>query len=583
MRLLKARREDQAAAHWLTLGLFTVLLLAFLLAACLSEAWPHLHPSSVEMLAPTATTVELELVFAAADAATLAALAPAGLRRAAATGLRDALRAVPGAIRWRVRVSTRQAVLPLVGEEEALLTRPARGSALRFHVLLQRASPLTACSCGVVALATEAPVGWVRPAVASSVGVTACVANSSGALDALARTLDAELGARVRVLASPGTAASLRPSDRVALTLLQAAPGAAVRRERGARLARLRRRAQRLLWRAFPRAPPQLHSQVRHYARLGSPLAYDARLGAYVVSEEQAAQALGCGGAASCGAGVTSVMPEPPATVLLYAADAPLAPLRLVDRGGAPLPPGHGFSLPAAGGGGGAAGGGFLLWSDRRAGGGGGGNGGNAAAVLAQLRLLLGLGAAPAGDEAAPAAPPSCAALSHGSSSMSTAWHEHGMSTVAWPRPLRRVAAASPAGVNWLEAAALQFGCAHAELAAAAAEAAEASVRLAAAAHARRAVWPLLRDASRHAAAATTLLRDPATWPDACAEAVAARHAARAATHHPELVPLSQFGAQDAATVYGPLFFPLVTCVCSALWHEVQRARSARGAKRRTT
>ena len=101
-------------------------------------------------------------------------------------------------------------------------------------------------------------------------------------------------------------------------------------------------------------------------------------------------------------------------------------------------------------------------------------------------------------------------------------------------------------------------------------------LRLACAAHARRAVWPLLRDASWHAAAATTLLRDAATWPDACAEAVAARRAARAATHHPEPVPLSQFGAQDAATVYGPLFFPLVTCVCGALWHEVQRARSAK-------
>ena len=561
---------DDNASHWLTLSLFTGLLLAFLLTACVSEAWPYLHPSSVEILAPTVTTVQLELVFAAADAATLAALAPAGLRRAAATGLRDALRAVPGAMRWRVRVSARQAVLPSVGEEEALLPRPARGSALRFYVLLQRAAPLTACSCGALALATEAPVGWVRPAVATSMGVTACVANSSGALDALARTLDAELGARVRALASPGAAASLRPSDRVALTLLQAAPDAAVRRERDVRLARLRRRAQRLLRRAFPRAPPQLHSQVRHYARLASPPAYDARLAAYVVSEEQAAQALGCGGAASCGAGVASVMPEPPAAVLLYAADAPLAPLRLVDRGGAPLPPGHGFALPAAAGGGGAAGGGFLLWSDRRTGGSGGGGGGNAAAVLAQLRLLLGLSAAPTEAEIAPAAPPSCAALSRG-----------GVSAVARPS-LRRVGAGvgSPAGISWLEAAALQLGCAHAELATAAAEAAEASLRLACAAHARRAVWPLLRDASWHAAAATTLLRDAATWPDACAEAVAARRAARAATHHPELVPLSQFGAQDAATVYGPLFFPLVTCVCSALWHEVQRARSARTAKR---
>ena len=563
------------ASHWLTLSLFTGLLLAFLLTACVSEAWPYLHPSSVEILAPTTTTVQLELVFAAADAATLAALAPAGLRHAAAAGLRDALRAVPGAIRWRVRVSARQAILPSVGEEEALLPRPARGSALRFYVLLQRAAPLTACNCGVLALATEAPVGWLRPAVATSVGVTACVANSSGVLGALARTLDTELGARVRALASPGAAASLRPSDRVALTLLQAAPGAAVRRERDVRLARLRRRAQRLLRRAFPRAPPQLHSQVRHYARLASPPAYDARLAAYVVSEVHAAQALGCGGAASCGAGVASVMPEPPAAVLLYAADAPLAPLRLVDRGGAPLPTGHGFALPAAAGGGGAAGGGFLLWSDRRAGGGGGGGGGgNAPAVLAQLRLLLGLGlgAAPTAAETAPAAPPSCAALSRG-----------GVSAVAWPRPSRRLGAGagSPTGISWLEAAALQLGCAHTELATAAVEAAEASVRLAAAAHARRAVWPLLRDASRHAAAATTLLRDAATWPDACAEAVAARRAARAATHHPELVPLSQFGAQDAATVYGPLFFPLVTCVCSALWHEVHRARSARSAKKR--
>ena len=570
--------RDDNASHWLTLSLFTGLLLAFLLTACVSEAWPYLHPSSVEILSPTATTVQLELVFAAADAATLAALAPAGLRRVAAAGLRDALRAVPGAIRWRVQVSARQAVLPSVGEEEALLPRPTRGSALRFYVLLQRVTPLTACSCGVLALATEAPVGWVRPAVATSVGVTACVANSSGALDALARTLDTELGARVRALASPGAAASLRPSDRVALSLLQAAPGAAVRRDRDVRLARLRRRAQRLLRRAFPRAPPQLHSQVRHYARLASPPAYDARLAAYVVSEELAAQALGCGGAASCGAGVASVMPEPPAAVLLYAADAPLSPLRLVERSGVPLPPGHGFALPAAAGGGGAAGGGFLLWSDRRAGGGGGGDGGggggggNTPAVLAQLRLLLGLGPAPAGDEAAPAAPPSCAALSRG-----------GVSAVAGLRPPRRLGAGagSPAGISWLEAAALQLGCAHTELATAAAEAAEASLRLAAAAHARRAVWPLLRDASRHADAATTLLRDAATWPDACAEAVAARRAARAATHHPELVPLSRFGAQDAATVYGPLFFPLVTCVCTALWHEAHRARSARSAKKR--
>ena len=282
--------RDDNASHWLTLSLYTGLLLAFLLAACVSAAWPHLHPSSVEILAPTATTVQLDLVFAAADAATLVALAPAGLRRDAAARLRDALRAVPGAIRWRVRVSARQAVLPSAGEEEALLPRPARDSALRFYVLLQRAAPLAACSCGVLALATEAPVGWVRPAVATSVGVTACVANSSGALDALARTLETELGARVRSLASPGAAASLRPSGRVALTLLQAAPGAAVRRERDVRLARLRRRAQRLLRRAFPRAPPQLHSQVRHYARLASTPAYDARLGAYVVSEQLAAQ-----------------------------------------------------------------------------------------------------------------------------------------------------------------------------------------------------------------------------------------------------------------------------------------------------
>ena len=57
--------------------------------------------------------------------------------------------------------------------------------------------------------------------------------------------------------------------------------------------------------------------------------------------------------------------------------------------------------------------------------------------------------------------------------------------------------------------------------------------------------------------------------------------AARAATHHPELVPLSQFGAQDAATVYGPLFFPLVTCVCSALWHEVRARGARRGATKR--
>ena len=134
--------RDDNASHWLTLSLYTGLLLAFLLAACVSAAWPHLHPSSVEILAPTATTVQLELVFAAADAATLVALAPAGLRRDAAERLRDALRAVPGAIRWRVRVSARQAVLPSAGEEEALLPRPARDSALRFYVLLQRAAPL---------------------------------------------------------------------------------------------------------------------------------------------------------------------------------------------------------------------------------------------------------------------------------------------------------------------------------------------------------------------------------------------------------------------------------------------------------
>ena len=113
--------RDDNASHWLTLSLYTGLLLAFLLAACVSAAWPHLHPSSVEILAPTATTVQLELVFAAADAVTLVALAPAGLRRDAAARLRDALRAVPGAIRWRVRVSARQAVLPSAGEEEALL------------------------------------------------------------------------------------------------------------------------------------------------------------------------------------------------------------------------------------------------------------------------------------------------------------------------------------------------------------------------------------------------------------------------------------------------------------------------------
>ena len=154
---------------------------------------------------------------------------------------------------------------------------------------------------------------------------------------------------------------------------------------------------------------------------------------------------------------------------------------------------------------------------------------------------------------------------------------------MARPRPSPRLGAGagSPTGISWLEAAALQLGCAHGELASAAAEAAEASARLAAAAHARRAVWPLLRDASRHAAAATALLRDAPTWPDACAEAVAARRAARAATHHPELVPLSQFGAQDAATVYGPLFFPLVTCVCSALWHEVRMRRARAGATKR--
>ena len=84
--------RDDNASHWLTLSLYTGLLLAFLLAACVSAAWPHLHPSSVEILAPTATTVQLELVFAAADAATLVALAPAGLRRDAAARLRDALR-----------------------------------------------------------------------------------------------------------------------------------------------------------------------------------------------------------------------------------------------------------------------------------------------------------------------------------------------------------------------------------------------------------------------------------------------------------------------------------------------------------
>ena len=110
--------RDDNASHWLTLSLYTGLLLAFLLAACVSAAWPHLHPSSVEILAPTATTVQLELVFAAADAATLVALAPAGLRRDAAARLRDALRAVPGAIRWRVRVSARQAVLPSTAEDD---------------------------------------------------------------------------------------------------------------------------------------------------------------------------------------------------------------------------------------------------------------------------------------------------------------------------------------------------------------------------------------------------------------------------------------------------------------------------------
>ena len=88
--------RDDNASHWLTLSLYTGLLLAFLLAACVSAAWPHLHPSSVEILAPTATTVQLELVFAAADAATLVALAPAGLRRDAAERLRDALRLLTG-------------------------------------------------------------------------------------------------------------------------------------------------------------------------------------------------------------------------------------------------------------------------------------------------------------------------------------------------------------------------------------------------------------------------------------------------------------------------------------------------------
>ena len=91
----------------------------------------------------------------------------------------------------------------------------------------------------------------------------------------------------------------------------------------------------------------------------------------------------------------------------------------------------------------------------------------------------------------------------------------------------------------------------------------------------------LCERAGRETASLLPTVRTCRMMPEACAEAVAARRAARAATHHPELVPLSRFGAQDAATVYGPLFFPLVTCVCTALWHEAHRARSARSAKQR--
>ena len=559
-------------ALWLTYTLYLGLLCGFGLWWLLPELWEHLTPVSAPMDVARHVNLRVRLIFVGPDDETLAILAPLALRRAAVARLRLALRddEPGGVVRWQVSASKKLGGLPPVGNEEAL-QQPETRAALRFHVLLQ---PLHArrgsCRCGMATLADDARLGWVRVEAGSSDGVVACVSNASGALDALARTLRTELGSRSRMLAQTDPAHVLRPMGRVSMSLLQpgAAPTAERRHERSVRLDRLRRRAQRLLSRAFPRGAPQLHSQMRYYATLDPPPRLEARHApAFVLTEEGVSAALTCGGTGSgsggsggggCATATPTVMPEPPTTLLLYAADPPHAPLRLMGRDGALLPRGDGFVLPAATGAGGAAGGGFALWSE--GGGGGGGGGGNMQAVTAQLRVLLGLPTVAVPPTAAAALPPSPSACSAASPS-----------AAASPSPPPRVH-----GVTWLEAAALQVGCALSELGAAADEAAAASQLLGdRPAAARRAVWPLLREASARSEAATRLLRG-GEWAAACAEAATARAVARAASRHPELVPLQPPGLVEAVSVYAPLFFPLATSVCGGVAHEVRRYRALR-------
>lgn len=143
--------------------------------------------------------------------------------------------------------------------------------------------------------------------------------------------------------------------------------------------------------------------------------------------------------------------------------------------------------------------------------------------------------------------------------------------------------AAGALQLSWLEAHALQLGCARAHLHDASADLLSLRTMLERyAGYARSeggvkvggggAVFEAAELAHTLALNASRLV-EAAQYGAACAEAGAAARAARTALHHPALLPVSDGSEGTAIATYAPLFFPIASVTAAAAYELYQDTR----------
>ena len=595
------------------------MLLGFGLCWCWTKL-PSASPRSIAPLElPQRWPLRLHLQLTAGSKASLDRLLPPELALETAAALRAALRPRPGtscASTWKVRVDSAVNDGGGVGTASQIQLR----SAHQLRLLVQlREGPMEQRSRGRLALlagteATDADASLIAAdanAVASWLvnGSTSLIGSVGAALHEQLHTRSCSLAKSPTppsgAMVEPAGGTSWRPPFRVALVLLQAeTPSPALAARRRVRLIALREQLQRLLeaWWPDSQLTPQVHSQVAHFVdlRLGSTRpTTDPR----VLDEQTVAHMLRCGAGAACGrVTAPSVMGEPSLQLLLYAPTAAEKPMRLRDRRGRMLPVGSIFVLQDTGG--------LSMWleaavkaADGTAAGeeAAGGEAGGASAtetalesfrsnatslrtvaadrgesdesyesgsetdrllgasIVAQLRQLVGL----------PVRPPVARYSDHDGSLASLGLAKRG---------------AVSADASALEATSLQMSCARAAFDALQVE--MAALRHLEAAHGYAARFEghdlssaaALADHAMRLAHRATRSVHGSRYIDACAEASAAQAAARAAAHHPALLPTSYFSEDHTLSVYAPLFLPIASAVGGAIAHSM-RLRWVGGAK----